>query len=154
MKIHVIDNTGQMQPQLLMTEADVTFFNDEILALNAVEKQFPALILLNYALRGDGTAKYVELLMAQSPTTSIVVIGSELSEAQILECLVAGAKGYQNIQQLPIYIEKIIKAIALGEAWITRRMTAYLLEYIRTQHLAIPNNSPVYALSSAVTLSH
>ncbi len=154
MKIHVIDNTGQMQPQLLMTEADVTFFNDEILALNAVEKQLPGLILLNFALRSEETATYIELLLAQSPTSCIVVIGTELSDKQILDCLVAGGKGYQNIRDLPQYIEKIIKAIAMGEAWITRRMTAYLLDYIRTQNLAMPNNLAAYALSSEPSLPH
>jgi DNA-binding NarL/FixJ family response regulator len=154
MKIHVIDNTGRMQPQLLMTEADVTFFNDEILALNAVEKQLPGLILLNFALRGEETANYVEMLISQCPTTKIVVVGNELSDEQVLDCLVAGAKGYQNIRDLPQYIEKIIKVIALGEAWITRRMTAYLLDYIRTQNLAMLNNLAGYALSSEAKISH
>jgi len=154
MKIHVIDNTGQMQPQWLMAEADVTFFNDEILGLNAVEKQLPALVFLNFALRGEETAAYVELLMANCPTTSIVVIGTELSDEQILDCLVAGAKGYQNTRELPQYIEKIIKAIAKDEAWITRRMTAYLLDFIRSQNFAMPNNLAAYTHSSEATLPH
>ena len=154
MKIHVIDNNGQLQPQLLMTEADVTFFNDEILALNAVEKQLPGIILLNFALRGEETAAYVELLLSQCATTNIVVVGSELSDEQVLACLLAGAKGYQNIRELPQYIEKIIKVIALGEAWITRRMTARLLDYIRSQNLAMPNNLAAYVLSGEATLPH
>ena len=154
MKIHVIDNTGQMQPQLLMTEADVTFFNDEILALNAVEKKLPDLILLNFSVRGVQTATYVELLMAQCPTSNIVVIGDELSDQHVLDCLVAGAKGYQNVRELPQYIEKIFKVIAAGEAWITRRMTAYLLDFIRSQNLALPSNLVGYAVSSEIPASH
>jgi len=154
MKIHVIDNTGQMQPQLLMTEADVTFFNDEILALNAVEMESPELILLHFALRGPETAAYVDLLVTHCPAINIVVTGNELSDEQILEFLVAGAKGYQNIGQLPMYIEKIIKAIAMGEAWITRRMTAYLLDFIRSHNLSLLNNPVVYGLPIEATIPH
>jgi DNA-binding NarL/FixJ family response regulator len=114
----------------------------------------PGFILLNFALRGEETTAYVELLISQSPATNIVVVGNDLSDEQILDCLLAGAKGYQNIRELPQYIERIIKAIAIGEAWITRRMTAYLLDYIRTKNLAMPNNLAGYALPTEATISH
>lgn len=134
MKIHVIDNAGQIQPLLLMAEADVTFYTDEIQALNAVEARLPGLILLNFAMRGGETAAYIDLLLSLSPETSIVVIGDDLRDDQVLDCLLVGAKGYQNSRQLTSYVDKIVRSIAAGEAWITRRMTARLLEAIRRQN--------------------
>lgn len=131
MKIHVIDNAGQIQPMLLMAEADVSFYSDEIQAINAAEAQAPGLILLNFAVRGGETAGYIDLLISISPTTNIVVIGDNLSEEDVLGCLLVGAKGYQNSQELAVYIKKIIKVIAAGEAWISRRLTGRLLDAIR-----------------------
>ena len=151
MKIHVIDNAGQIQPLLLMTEADVNFYSDEIQALNAVDAQSPGLVLLNFALRGKETADYVDLLVSRSPSTSVVVVGDDLVDDQVLGCLLGGAKGYQNSRELAEYAEKLIKAIAAGEAWISRRMTARLLDAIRQQNTAISSNlavSGVYAGSS------
>ena len=140
MKIHVIDNTGRIQPLLLATEADVTFFSDEIQALNAVDAQMPGLILLNYALRGEETAEYIDLLVSRCSASSIVVIGDDLGDGQVLKCLLAGAKGYQTSRDLAAYIKKIVKVVADGEAWITRRMTARLLDAIRLQNLSLSNS--------------
>lgn len=133
MKIHVIDNAGQIQPLLLAAEDDVNFYTDEIQALNALEAQLPELVLLNFAMRGRETAGYIDLLLSLSPATSIVVVGDDLQDDMVLSCLLVGAKGYQNSRQLAIYIDKIVKAIAEGEAWISRRMTARLLDEIRQQ---------------------
>ncbi len=140
MKIHVIDNAGQIQPLLLTAEDDVTFYSDEIEALNAVELLLPGLVLLNFAVRGTETASYVDLLLSYSPATSIVVVGDDLQDEEVLGCLLVGAKGYQNSRQLPIYIGKIIQAIAGGQAWISRRMTARLLDAIRQQKQWVLNS--------------
>lgn len=147
MKIFVIDNTWQIQPLLLTAEADVTFYTDEILALNAVELQSPVLVLLNYAVRGKQSARYIDLLLLTSPSTNIVVIGDNLPDEQVLETLLIGAKGYQNSRELAKYAEKIIKVIAQGEAWISRRMTAQLLDAIRQQNSAISNKLAPSCLS-------
>jgi len=134
-----------------MAEADVTFYTDEIQALNAVEAQLPGLIMLNHALRGGETPSYIDLLISMNPATNVVVIGDDLPDDQVLACLLIGAKGYQNSRDLANYAGKIIKAIAAGEAWITRRMTARLLEAIRRQNNSLTNNfagSGLYSESS------
>lgn len=154
MKIHVIDNAGQIQPLLLMAEADVTFHTDEIQALRAVEARLPGLILLNFAVRYEETSDYIDLLLSLSPTSSVVVVGDDLGDDQVLKCLLVGAKGYQNNQQLATYIAKIVKAIAAGEAWISRRMTARLLDALRQQNSVALNKLAFSSLSIESSPGH
>ncbi len=131
MKIHVIDNTGLIAPFLLKTEADVAIFGDEIQALNAAEQQQPAVILLNYAQMGNQTPEYVDLLLSVSAYARIVIVGDNLPETVIFRCLLAGAKGYQSSRQLMDYLDKIIRVLVNGEAWVSRKLVARLLEAIR-----------------------
>ncbi len=143
MKIHVIDNLGQIQPHFLTAEDDVSFFSDEVKAINAAESDLPGLILLGYALRGTETAAFIDLLLSLCPLASIVLVGEDLSDQQVLGCLLVGAKGYLNSRDLPDYIDKLVKVIAIGEAWITRRMTARLLEAIRLQNTFSANKAVI-----------
>jgi DNA-binding NarL/FixJ family response regulator len=134
MKIQVIDNIGQIQPLMLMAEADVAFYSDEIQALNAAEQLQPSMILLNFALRGSETADYTNLLLTASPASNIVIIGDDLHEEQILHCVLAGAKGYQNSLSLATYINRMIRAVAAGEAWLSRKIVAYVLDAIHQNY--------------------
>lgn len=134
MKIHVIDSAGQIQPLLLMAEANVSFFSDEIKAINAVELHQPELLFLDYSFQGAETANYIDLILTLSPSTSLLLVGDDLADEQVLSCLLVGAKGYQNSRKLSVYINKIIQVISRGEAWISRRMTSRLLDAIRQQN--------------------
>lgn len=130
MRIQVIDNIGQIQPHFLSAETEVAFYGDEIQALNAAEQLKPSLILLNFALRGSKTADYTNLLLAASPKSNIVIIGDDLHDDQILDCVLAGAKGYQNSHSLAAYLNRMIRAVAAGEAWLSRKLVAYVLDAI------------------------
>lgn len=131
MKILVIDNTEQITASFLAIDEDAAFCADEIWGLNLAE-QNPALILLNYAVRGELTPDYIRLLINASPLgNNLVVVGQNASEDDIFRCLLAGAKGYQEIPTLPRYMGKMIHVIEQGEAWISRKMVAKLLDAIR-----------------------
>lgn len=129
-KVHVIDNVGKIPAALLMSTADVVCYVDEIVALNAAELHKPAIILLAFELRGNNTASYVSHLLAASPLTSIVVVGDGLNDEQVLKCLLAGAKGYQDSGKLESYLDRMLRAIAAGEAWVGRKMVGRLLDEI------------------------
>jgi DNA-binding NarL/FixJ family response regulator len=133
MKIYIVDNTEQTKSQCTTISAEFRFFADEIQAVNAVEQQAPDLILLHYNLRGKDTARYIDLLLTICPQTNIVLIGDNLSDEQVVNCLLLGAKGYQNISELAFYIDKIIHVILAGEAWVSRRLTSCLLDAVRKQ---------------------
>ncbi len=105
-------------------------------------------------MRGSETAGYIDLLLSHSPATSIVVVGDNLQDEEVLGCLLAGAKGYQNSGQLSSYIGKIVQVILDGEAWVSRRMTARLLDAIRQQKQLYMGNVAISGLSVEPTINH
>lgn len=121
---------------MLMAEGEVVFYADEIQALNAAEQLQPNLILLNFALLGGDTPDYTNMLLAASPTSNIVIIGEDLHDEQILHCVLAGAKGYQNRLSLATYINRMIHAVDAGEAWLSRKIVAYVLNAIQQNYSA------------------
>jgi len=129
----IIDNSEQIKPALSDTETNISLYIDEVQALNAVEKEQPSVIFLNYAVRNEETAEYIKLILKARIGCKIIVIADELNQEKILHCLIAGAKGYQHIKQLDYYADKILKAIDAGEAWITRRMVAIVIDNLRLQ---------------------
>jgi len=96
----IIDKTNHITSNLLDVQAEVQVFNDEIKALNAVENKSAPVILLNYGFLQEQTVEYIKLLVKASSNSKIVVVAEELSEKETLNCLLAGAKGYQQLNQL------------------------------------------------------
>lgn len=127
MKVFVIDDSQQLSELFAVIDAEVVYFGDEVQALNAAEQQQPEFIFLNYAVRGLKTPEFIGLLLAEAKSAKLVVIGSNTSEDEIYRCLVTGANGYQEKQQLPCYISKLIRVVAQGEAWFSRKMVARVL---------------------------
>jgi len=130
MKILVIDNAEIIASKLFATDVEVVFHTDEILGLKAAE-QHPQLILLNFLLRSEQTPDYIRLLLAAAPAASLVVVGENIVEDDIFRCLLAGGKGYQEAESLPIYLHKMIRVMSQGEAWVSRKMVIKLLDAIR-----------------------
>ncbi len=128
--VQVIGISEHTNKVITSEDTHIAFLEDEVQALNAVEKIKPSVILLDYNLRQTETNEYIKLLLGVSKDSKIVVIAEQLKDEAIFACLIAGAKGYQNIQQLSDYSEKMINVIDKGEAWITRRMVAKLLDVL------------------------
>ena len=126
--LQIIDDSNQIRPALSVTEYKISLYEDEVQALNAVEENPAALILLNHALRKEQTADYIKFILNISPDSKIVVIADALDEKETVKCLMAGAKGYQELRQLELYASKMLQVIDAGEAWVTRRMVAVLLD--------------------------
>lgn len=124
----IISTTEQIKQDTVSEEINVSFLEDEVQALNTVEKTKPSVILLDYNLRNAETNEYIRLLLGVSKDSKIVVIADELRDKEIFACLIAGARGYQDINKLADYFEKMVKVIDAGEAWITRRMVTKLLD--------------------------
>jgi len=131
MDILVIDRTDQIKPDLSAVQENVLYMNDEVKALNEVEKYSSVVVLLHINMMQEQTAEYIAVLLKANPKSAIVVIADELSDSEILKCLLAGAKGYQQQGQLREYASRLVNVMNNGEAWITRRMTATLLDSLR-----------------------
>lgn len=130
-EVIVVDKTDQIMLALSSLRLAVVSFNDEIKALNAIEVAVKPVILLHQNVMCEGTVDYIKALLKVSTTCKIVVIAANLSDAEVLGCLLAGANGYQNINELSHYADKLVKVIDADEGWITRRMTATLLDVLR-----------------------
>ncbi|MGY6277325.1 DNA-binding response regulator [Methylomonas sp. MgM2] len=129
MKILIIDNAEQSSA-LFGGNVDALYFSDEIQALNAAEQYQPELILLNYVVRGEQTPEYIQLLLEVTKASKLVVIGNNTSEDEIFRCLLTGAKGFQDKKQLPRYINKLVQVVTRGEAWVSRKMVARIVDAI------------------------
>ena len=101
---------------------------DDLQALITIETYQPSVILLNYNMRYEATIDYIKLILATHSDSKIVVIADELDEEIKLDCLIAGAKGYQNIKQLEGYAKKLVEVVDAGEIWISRQMVTKLLD--------------------------
>jgi len=131
MDVLIIDKTEQIKSLLLMEKVCVQTFDNEVKALNVTEQASSPVVLLHYNVREEQTEDYIRLIMQASSNSKVVVVADALDENSILKCLLAGAKGYQEIDQLSDHAEKMVTVIKAGEAWITRRMTATLLDSLR-----------------------
>jgi len=129
----IIDKKEQIKSLLLVENARVQVFDDEVKALNEIDQTTSAVVLLHYNVREEQTDEYIKLIMQTSSKSKVVVVADELDESVILTCLLAGAKGYQKLNQVSDYAAKMVTVIDAGEAWITRRMTATLLDSLRRQ---------------------
>ena len=129
--VHIIGSDDRLRRFVDEQGLSLCVFDDEIKALNAAEELKPSIILLNYQIRQNQTAEFIALLIKASVDTKVVLVADELADDAILECLIAGAQGYVEFVDVEKSINKLIKVILAGEAWITRSMTAKVLHRLR-----------------------
>jgi len=132
MDVLIIDKSSQIELVLSARKIASESFEDEVKALNVLEKKSSALVLLNYDIRKEQTAAYIKLVLKTSPQSKVVVLAKELTEDSVLNCLLAGAHGFQQIRGFDHCSQKLITVIGDGEVWITRKMTARLLDALRS----------------------
>ncbi|MBL4743221.1 MAG: response regulator transcription factor [Cycloclasticus sp.] len=127
----IIDEADEIRLELSKTEANVQCLNNEVQALSVIEKLSSAIVLLHGNTMQGQTVDYIQLLLKTNSNIRVVVIAEEETDENQLSYLLAGAQGYQQLSRLTEYSDRLIAAIELGEAWITRRMTATLLDALR-----------------------
>lgn len=129
--IHILDRNVKLKGFFSDDRNIITLHKNKSIALTAVEMAKPTIIVLNHAILKNETVDYIRLLLQLSSESKIVLIGDKLPEKTIINCLLAGAKGYQDRADLEFYAAKLISVIAAGEAWITRRMISSILNTVR-----------------------
>ncbi len=134
-KILVIEKKRQTEDLIKQANTKINdqifTHHDEIVALHYTTELQPDMILLDYQVSVQNTSDFIHFLFQKSPASKIVVLGNKLSQEQILNCLLAGANGYLENRSIEQYINKAIQVVLTGEIWITRKMTAVLLERLR-----------------------
>lgn len=129
--VHIIDDTLKIKGALGDFESNILVSEGKDVAINVVEKIQPDVVLLNFNVAKQDTSNCIRLILTVSPESKIVIIADKLEEEELINCLLAGAKGYQEIQQLDTYVGKLITVVFDGEAWVTRKMVSILLDKLR-----------------------
>jgi DNA-binding NarL/FixJ family response regulator len=129
--VHIVDYTLKIKQALSDVDSNVTLYDDEVKVINTVEKMQPDIVLLHYDVRKEATLNCIRFILRVSPDSKVVIIADKLKEEEIFNCLLAGAKGYQEMTQLDVYANKLVSVVSAGEGWITRRMVSILLDKLR-----------------------
>lgn len=157
MDVLVIDNKNVLVSHIHREGVHITVHDDEIRALIAAEQVKHDIILLNYSVRNKHTVEYIALLCRICARSKIILIGSGLADDEILECLIAGAKGFLQIDEVQKFINKLLPAVQAGEAWISRRLVAKLIDKLvhqQTEHSEfIEPGDEMYERTSKASLS-
>ncbi|MDF1689270.1 MAG: DNA-binding response regulator [Cycloclasticus sp.] len=129
--ILIVEEKDQIQRACSQLGPRVSVCDSEMIALSILSELSSPIVLLNHNVMKNGTPEYIKMLFGACSSCKIIVIGDALSEKEILSCLLVGARGYQQLDQLQKYSSRLVEAVDTGEAWITRRMTALLLDTLR-----------------------
>ena len=105
--------------------------NDLNAAVKSSESHQPNIILLDYNFLKKQSSLFVKSLSRVSSKSKILMLGNRLQENQLMECLVAGIYGYLDEKDFERFFVKAIRAVDSGEAWVSRRIIAKLIESIR-----------------------
>ena len=132
-EVQVIDKTDTVALTIKQKYSSVNVCDDERLALRAIARLKPAVVLLHYDIHSDETGKYIRLLLKQSRKSKIIVIANNIAEEEILDCFMAGAKGFMPVTDINRFLNKAIKAVSKGEAWIKRHLVAGLFASLRDE---------------------
>jgi DNA-binding NarL/FixJ family response regulator len=91
----------------------------------------PELMLIEYALpRLDGV-EVTRRIKSSAPETHVVIFAVEHEDDVQLRALRAGASGFVSKDTDVETVAQILRAVALGEAAISRRLTMSVIEHLR-----------------------
>ena len=136
--VQVIGNTERITPFIDTKAVDISVLEDETSAFVSVSKELPDVIILEYNIRGNETVEYIALLNRVSPGSKIVLIADNITEEDVMRSFLAGARGYLPAQETDKYINKCIRVVDCGEAWISRKLVGQFLEMLR-DHVRLKN---------------
>ncbi len=110
---------------------NIVSFHDVTEALEFLEQQYPNVIVLEYDLENNNTELLINTLLIESPNSKIILLGNNLSDEVIIQCLSQGVYGYLNFKDINVFLEKAIRSVAMGESWVSRKLVGLLIEKIR-----------------------
>jgi DNA-binding NarL/FixJ family response regulator len=97
----------------------------------AAVKLKPRILLLDLTLARGMVASLLPLIRQKSPHTRVILLAVGTSEALILEALAHGAPGYLEEESLCAFLEKAVRVVAAGEAWVPRWMVTEIVDRLR-----------------------
>jgi DNA-binding NarL/FixJ family response regulator len=115
-------------------------------ALRAALRERPDACLVDEDIAGGGAALTSEIA-ARLPETAVIVISSSPTDDGLFDALRAGASGYLGKDTNPDRLAQVIDGVLHGEAALSRRFVARLIEEFRRRGaqraLAVPGDRAV-----------
>jgi DNA-binding NarL/FixJ family response regulator len=88
----------------------------------------PRIILLHMAPSDSGAL--IARIRRKSPQTKVIVLADRYSEMGMLKALSLGACGHLITKVLPAFLAKAVRKVDAGEAWVSRKMAARIVDYL------------------------
>jgi DNA-binding NarL/FixJ family response regulator len=92
--------------------------------------QQPHILLLDLKMTRANDASTVPLIRTKSPRTQIILLTGRASDAQVLNGISQGARGYLDAKLLRKFLVKAVRAVAAGESWVSRTMVGKLIDQL------------------------
>lgn len=96
-----------------------------------IEAWKPDVVLIELAASGGrigGALDDVRDVCRSMADARVIVAYEDIDGNELLDCLLAGAKGCIHWSMLPSHLEKAVRVVHQGEAWVSRRMVADLID--------------------------
>jgi DNA-binding NarL/FixJ family response regulator len=131
MDIVIIDHQETLARLIPSGKVTVHFFDDPLAAFRFIETSKPGVVFVGFELLRNEIFRCIEYLYRLIPDSPIILTGSQLEDDSILDGFQAGARGYLERGDAEKFVGKLIGAVLNGEAWISRRLVAQLLQRLQ-----------------------
>lgn len=101
-------------------------------AVEAARREQPELCLVEADIPGDGIAA-AELLLAELPQTSVVMLSATVDDARLFGALRAGARGYLLKDMNPTRLPLTLRGVLAGEAALPRALMGSVVDEFRAR---------------------
>jgi len=106
-------------------------FDNEFEALKFAAINKPSIILLDYELEKESTVLFINSLHLETPNSKVMLFGNNLSDEIILSCMSSFISGYMEWRDVTKFLNKAIRSIEKGEAWLSRRLVGLLIHKLQ-----------------------
>lgn len=97
-------------------------------AMRVIEEVHPDISIVDITLRGSSGLELIKEIKAKGHQTEVLVLSMHDEDLYAERALRAGARGYITKNEASSEVIKAIRAVAAGEVYASRQMTAKLLE--------------------------
>jgi len=97
-------------------------------AMRLIEEVHPDISIVDITLRGSSGLELIKEIKAKGHRTEVLVLSMHDEDLYAERALRAGARGYITKNEASSEVIKAIRAVAAGEVYASRQMTAKLLE--------------------------
>jgi DNA-binding NarL/FixJ family response regulator len=87
----------------------------------------PRVVVLEASLWPRAIEPLVALLHDRAPETRVLIVGARVPSVRVVDALAHGAHGHLERDHLGARLAHAVRAVAAGEAWISRRLVPSVL---------------------------